>query len=51
VQSKQAGTSLGGSANTARPLLLDRTVLDTPIVIPVGEYAAIKYSIKVNMTE
>lgn len=51
VQDKQAGTSSGGSASTVNHLLLDRTVLDTPIVIPAGEYAAIKYSIKVNMTE
>jgi hypothetical protein len=50
-QNKSSGNTLNGSATNFTYLLLDRTVLDAPVVIPAGEYAAIKYSLKLILSE
>ena len=49
IQSAYVGTTLNGSSSVGR-LLLDRTVLETPVTIPSGEYAAIKYKFMLNMS-
>ena len=45
-QFRLANTQGGSAVNTVRYLLLDRTVLDTPVTVPAGDSAAIKYRLK-----
>jgi hypothetical protein len=46
VQSVRTATSSGGSATIVTPILLDRTVLSTPVTVPANSSAAIKYRLK-----
>ena len=45
VQGIYAGTTVGSTVSL-KNFLLDRTVLQTPVTIPAGESAAIKYRLK-----
>jgi hypothetical protein len=45
-QFRLADTQGGSQSSTARYLLLDRTVLDTPVTVPANDSAAIKYTLK-----
>lgn len=38
--------SPSGDGNTQQPIMLDRTLLNTPVTIPAGESAAITYRLK-----
>lgn len=47
VQQFRLADTQGGSITSAnRYLLLDRTVLDTPVTVPANDSAAIKYTLK-----
>lgn len=46
VQSVQGTASQGGTGASARNVLIDRTVLDTPVTIPANDSAGIKYTLK-----
>ena len=41
-----AATTQGASATSSLIFLLDRTLLDSPVTIPAGEYAVIEYVLK-----
>jgi len=45
-QFRLADTQGGSFSSTSRYLLLDRTVLDTPVTVPANDSAAIKYRLK-----
>lgn len=46
VQSHQYVTSQGGSSTANNfPFLMERTVLDSPVTIPAGNFATIRYKI------
>lgn len=46
AQSLHASTAQGSTSNAYRVCLLDRTVLDSPVTIPAGGYAVIRYTLK-----
>ena len=45
-QNLYASTTKGSTSATNKNCMLDRTVLSSPVTIPAGEYAAIKYTLK-----
>lgn len=42
-------TTEGGTSFSNRVFLLDRTVLDEPVIIPAGEFAVIRYTLKTDI--
>ena len=46
TQSLFAATAQGDTSGSGQRCLLDRTVLDTPVTIPAGSYAVIRYTLK-----
>lgn len=49
VQSMNIGTQ-GSTATNSNYLLLDHTLLDTPVTIPAGESATITYRMEIDLT-
>lgn len=45
-QQIRLANSASGSSGTLETIMLDRTLLDTPVTIPAGESAAITYTLK-----
>ena len=46
IQERRCGTTKGSIDGYTNKFLIDRTVLDSPISIPVNGYAAVKYTLK-----
>lgn len=49
AQNFYASSSIGGSAS-AYTFLIDRTVLDTPVTVPANDSAALKYTLKTDLS-